>query len=438
MSIPISTSALPDPLDLSTVDSAPGTPYEDSGLVSVICLTGGPCGGKSTVQSMLSDVLENMGYKVYRVPETATILLGCGVTFGELDHVQQFSFQESILRVMLHLEQTFIDLAHLNAKNLKRKTVVLCDRGTMDPSAYIDRPGWLRILGNLKLKEVEIRDNRYDCVVHLVTAADGAEAFYQNENNNIRSEGIELARQIDSVIKNAWIGHPYYTIIDNTTNFDKKCHRVIEAVLKRFGLSDKRWGSGIRKHKFLVKNFNHTSEFPVPYRDFNVEHRYLLNSTEDGSQSRIRKRADSSGTCHYNITIRRPEKEGQRVEERRSLSAREYDALKLQSDPTRLTINKLRRCFQWKNRYFQLDLFQTACAGLTLLEAYIDQVDNGADILPNGAGDVGGIKAEGDHNVENGWDRVLPSFIEIEREVTDDPAFSMFELAKKDDLDKTS
>ncbi|KAJ1501668.1 hypothetical protein HMI56_003107 [Coelomomyces lativittatus] len=33
------------------------------GTIFTVALTGGPAGGKTTVQSMLSDVLENLGYK---------------------------------------------------------------------------------------------------------------------------------------------------------------------------------------------------------------------------------------------------------------------------------------------------------------------------------------------------------------------------------------
>lgn len=47
----------------------------DGGLVKRIVLTGGPCGGKSTVQTILSDIFQNLGWKVFRVPETATVLL---------------------------------------------------------------------------------------------------------------------------------------------------------------------------------------------------------------------------------------------------------------------------------------------------------------------------------------------------------------------------
>jgi adenylylsulfate kinase-like enzyme len=67
-----------------------------TGMAKRIVLTGGPCGGKSTVQTILSDVFANMGWKgrfdgsdlpfrstharlraraVFRVPETATTLL---------------------------------------------------------------------------------------------------------------------------------------------------------------------------------------------------------------------------------------------------------------------------------------------------------------------------------------------------------------------------
>jgi len=58
-----------------------------------LVLTGGPCGGKTTGQARLSTFFENLGWKVYRVPETATVLLGGGVNFAELPEYAQFEFQ---------------------------------------------------------------------------------------------------------------------------------------------------------------------------------------------------------------------------------------------------------------------------------------------------------------------------------------------------------
>lgn len=74
---------------------------------------------------------------------------------------------------------------------------------------------------------VEIRDNRYNQVVHLITAANGAEEFYNTEDNPCRTEGIELARELDLKTAEAWIGHPYIDVIDNSTDFDMKMRRMV-------------------------------------------------------------------------------------------------------------------------------------------------------------------------------------------------------------------
>ncbi|KAI5694678.1 hypothetical protein M8J75_003170 [Diaphorina citri] len=49
-----------------------------------LVLTGGPCGGKTTGQSRLCTFFENLGWKVFRVPETATVLLSGGIKFTDL------------------------------------------------------------------------------------------------------------------------------------------------------------------------------------------------------------------------------------------------------------------------------------------------------------------------------------------------------------------
>ena len=43
-----------------------------------------------------------------------------------------------------------------------------------------------------------LRDKRYDVVVHMVTAAHGAETFYTTENNVARYEDIPTARIVDN------------------------------------------------------------------------------------------------------------------------------------------------------------------------------------------------------------------------------------------------
>jgi hypothetical protein len=73
-----------------------------------------------------------------------------------------------------------------------------------------------------------LRDNRYDQIIHLVTAANGAEKFYALDNNQTRTEGIEIARQLDKKTGKAWIGHPYIDVIDNCTDFEMKIARVLQ------------------------------------------------------------------------------------------------------------------------------------------------------------------------------------------------------------------
>lgn len=76
------------------------------------------------------------------------------------------------------------------------------------------------------------------------------------------------------------------------------------------------------------------------------------------------------------------------------------------ADTNHYAIYKLRRCFEWNHRYFQLDMYEEPCnprcRGLVILTTRcIDQ------------------------------DLCLPDFLEIEKEVTDDPQYSMHNLSLK-------
>jgi hypothetical protein len=58
---------------------------------------------------------------------------------------------------------------------------------------------------------ISARDQRYTAVLHLVTAANGAEPFYTLENNETRLESAEEARRLDDRVLRAWVGHPRLT-----------------------------------------------------------------------------------------------------------------------------------------------------------------------------------------------------------------------------------
>ena len=126
-----------------------------------LVLTGGPCGGKTTGQARLSTFFENLGWKVYRVPETANIVLSGGVNFAELTPKSAEDFQGNLLKTMLQIENSFFDLAAASHRNC----LVICDRGAMDASAFVSREQWDSILSSAGLDEVEVRDNRYNQVI---------------------------------------------------------------------------------------------------------------------------------------------------------------------------------------------------------------------------------------------------------------------------------
>ena len=129
-----------------------------------LVLTGGPCGGKTTGQSRLATFFENIGWKVYRVPETATVLLSGGVNFADLSEQAAEKFQANLLKTMIQIENSFFDLASsCSAQNC----LVICDRGAMDASAFVSREQWDNILDANELDEVDIRDNRYNQVFYF-------------------------------------------------------------------------------------------------------------------------------------------------------------------------------------------------------------------------------------------------------------------------------
>lgn len=92
----------------------------------------------------------------------------------------------------MDLEDHFCALAEVSHEH----TVILCDRGVMDGKAYMDPEGWQVLLDENGFNVINLRDKRYDAIIHLVTAADGAEQYYSLENNAARYEVIYIISSI--------------------------------------------------------------------------------------------------------------------------------------------------------------------------------------------------------------------------------------------------
>ena len=92
------------------------------------------------------------------------------------------------------------------AENLGEPSVLLIDRGLMDSKAYVGDETFEVILEREGWTNTELRDHRYDAVIHMVTAADGAAEFYGYENE-ARFETPEEAIVRDKALRNAYLGH---------------------------------------------------------------------------------------------------------------------------------------------------------------------------------------------------------------------------------------
>lgn len=113
-------------------------------------------------QTRLCTFFENLGWKVFRSPETATVLLKGGIKFSDLSQKESYKFQENLIRTMIQIENTFFELAETVSET--RNCLIICDRGVMDASAYLTPEKWEKMKRDNKWNDIELRDNRYNQV----------------------------------------------------------------------------------------------------------------------------------------------------------------------------------------------------------------------------------------------------------------------------------
>lgn len=188
-----------------------------------IVLTGGPCAGKSTVLKRIVQRYTEKGYKVYTLPESATLFIQSGADFLTKDAHLSFVTETAKLQFQLQMEDSMRRIAEACGQ----KSMIISDRGSMDTFAYISEEVKQAILKDIGRTEVELRDERYDAVLHICTAAKGAEQFYTLANNTCRSESIEVARHVDDRLMSAWVGHPCLQVINAEIDFEVKIKNVL-------------------------------------------------------------------------------------------------------------------------------------------------------------------------------------------------------------------
>lgn len=105
-----------------------------------ICITGGPCAGKTTAIAEIKNELTQLGIKVLVVPEAATILMkgGAFIVSTGFTESQGLMFQKTLMKLQVALEDSFIEIGKMAGEG-GHDVVILMDRGLMDGSAYVSR-----------------------------------------------------------------------------------------------------------------------------------------------------------------------------------------------------------------------------------------------------------------------------------------------------------
>ena len=152
------------------------------------------------------------------------------------------------------------------------------------------------------------------------------------------------------------------------------------------------------ERKFLVEIVGEMPEC----RELEISQTYL--NEKDGLEPRVRKRKEN-GQHVYFLTTKQFVSVNERVEIEREISQAEYEALLAEANPAKHTIHKRRQCFEWDNRYLELDTFIEPPLPHRLLE--IEHVSM-EDIIS------------------------FPPFLKVFREVTDDPEWYNANIAKRE------
>ena len=151
------------------------------------------------------------------------------------------------------------------------------------------------------------------------------------------------------------------------------------------------------ERKFLVEIVGEMPEC----RELEITQTYLKE--KDGLEPRVRKRKEN-GQYVYFLTTKQFKSVNERVEIEREISQAEYEALLVEANPNKRTIHKRRQCFEWDNRYLELDTFIEPPLPHHLLE-------------------IEHVSMEDEIN--------FPPFLNVLREVTDDPEWYNANIAKR-------
>lgn len=299
------------------------------------------------------------------------------------------------------MENYFEKLAQLQ----DRDVLIVCDRGTCDTFAYSTKEVMEAVLEKENWDMNFLNYQRYDKVIHMVTAANGAEEYFGYENQ-ARSETKEEAIEIDRKIQNVWFNNPQYKIIDNSaSDFNRKIDRVINQVSYLVSFPVERF-----VRKFLLKDIFTREAFDpkIVYSPFKETIVYLPKKEAMKKSFIVCREFEKTSKKLYFLKNRKLSHDiEKRVETSRQISKKVYNQFFAQRDYSKNIISK--DCFSFKME-----------DGPNVFVYKIETI-----ITPNRKFSVLHSTASSER-----INRAYPSFVKVLREVTDDSDFFTHRLAK--------
>lgn len=314
-----------------------------------IVLTGGPCAGKTTALSKISDFFSKTGWKVIVVNEAATELITAGLS--PIEFREPLEFQKLLAGTQLNKEYGCTTYPAYLKDN--EKVLVVCDRGICDNRAYLEETDFIKVLNYYDLDLTRAFD-RYDAVFHLVTAADGAETFYNLDNNDARSESLEEAIELDRRTQNAWVGHPHLRIIKNEGSFEDKLRHLLSEIASFLGEPE----PYEIERKYLIGYPDIELLKAMPNCDeVEILQTYLIS--DPNTELRVRQRGQNGSYSFTKTEKRNTDDPARRIEVEKRIDKDEYLKLLMHADPELHPIRKTRYLILQREsgQYLEIDVY---------------------------------------------------------------------------------
>jgi hypothetical protein len=252
-------------------------------------LTGGPCGGKSSILAVIRDRLRKRGMQVIAVPEYATHFFANSDGFQPewVGTEKEQGLQNVFLAYQVMQEDMFKEFAALNSK----QSVLLLDRAALDQKAHTSEDVWQAALKKNNLTESRLLD-RYDLVVHLGTCAKvGDYEWGPGSNNPGRYHNPDEAAKLDHVCESAYHDHKQFRLVPHMPKFQDKVEQVmkyLEDALGVDGLAGKRQRTPVTFNGGAIPE-----EVTAHSQAWEVTSTYLDKSMELSLQRRLRVPVDA-------------------------------------------------------------------------------------------------------------------------------------------------